>query len=80
MPATTIPAEDLGLRKKELRHTVARGEEVSLTFRGRHYGTVVPLTRLEAQRTELDELRARVAELESQLQTVQQHRPQGEPT
>lgn len=51
MKATT---KDLRFHSKQLMDTVRRGEEVLITFRGKPYAKLVPLTG-EPERTESEE-------------------------
>lgn len=63
-----VDARELDRKKMAIRHTVADGGEVELLFRGRTYGTVVPQQRLETERAELAQLRARVLDLQKQVE------------
>ena len=49
-------AKDLRFYSKELLETVARGEEVIITYRGKPYAKLVPLEREEANYQEADDL------------------------
>ena len=64
-----VAAEDLNHRRGELMRGVRkRGDQFAVGFRGRPFAAVLPFSQLQEERAELEQLRRRVAELETAVQ------------